>query len=89
MSTVARHPVPQLCLLSQAAPGVRWRVVGCSGGGPLERRLHEIGLPRGSEVRVVQRLGRRGATVVDSHGARLAVGAEVAAQIEVVAVLAG
>ncbi len=83
-SAVSTPGFPDSQPLSAAAVGPLLRIVGVDGGQRLERRLHELGLPRGTTLRIVQRLGRNGATVVLAHGARLAVGADVARRIEVV-----
>lgn len=74
--------------LAEAAAGTRLRVTGIaadSAAGPgLERRLLELGLPRGAEIQVVKRLGRREApVVVAAFGTRLAIGAPMARAIRV------
>jgi len=70
--------------MAEARPGARLRIA--SARGPrLQRRLQELGLPRGALVTVLHRLGRRNAAlVVDAHGARLAIGAAMARDIQVV-----
>ena len=72
-------PVP----LTEAEVGARVRIVGVAGGGGLERRLTELGLPRGAEVAVIGRMGRRGAVIVAAHGTRLVVGPDMAEAISV------
>ncbi len=74
-------PVP----LTEAQVGARVRIVAVAGGGGLERRLTELGLPRGAEVAVIGRMGRRGAVIVAAHGTRLVVGADMAEAISVAA----
>ena len=79
---------PDVFPLSEATPGARLRVSGVSAsteaGEGLERRLLELGLPRGAELHVVKRLGRRNAPlVVASFGTRLAIGAPMARAIQV------
>lgn len=70
--------------LADAASGTRVRITA-TADGHLERRLLELGLPRGSEVTVVRRLGRRNAPlVVAAFGTRVAIGAGMARDIQVV-----
>lgn len=69
--------------LSLAVPGAHLVVAGVSGGRDLQRRLTEMGLPRGAEFEVVGRMGRHGAVIVSIHGTRLVIGAGMADKIEV------
>jgi Fe2+ transport system protein FeoA len=83
MSTVAAVPAADFPL-ADAASGSRLRVTGIAAETGLERRLLELGLPRGAEIEVVKRLGRRNApVVVAAFGARLAIGAAMARDIRV------
>jgi len=79
---------PEAFPLSDARPGARLRVSGVragdAAGAGLERRLLELGLPRGAEIEVVKRLGRGDAPlVVAAFGTRLAIGAPMARAIQV------
>ncbi|MEW5727260.1 MAG: FeoA family protein [Pseudomonadota bacterium] len=69
--------------LSGAATGSRLVVAGVSGGRELQRRLTEMGLPRGAEFEVVGRMGRHGAVIVSIHGTRVVIGAGMADKIQV------
>lgn len=71
--------------LADAQAGARLRVSGVDADPGLERRLLELGLPRGAEISVIRRLGRRNAPLlVAAHGSRLAIGAVMARAIRVV-----
>ncbi len=78
-------PPPAAVPLTEVAAGTRVRIVGVSGGGGLERRLTELGLPRGAELAVIGRMGRKGAMIVAAFGTRLVVGADMAEAISVAA----
>ncbi len=77
------HVHPAASALSRAVTGARLVVAGVSGGRDLQRRLTEMGLPRGAEFEVVGRMGRHGAVIVSIHGARVVIGAGMADKIEV------
>lgn len=71
--------------LSQAKPGARVIVLGFPAGEGLERRLTELGIPKGAEIEITSRMGPKGATIVAIHGSRIVIGADMAARIEVTA----
>ncbi|MDA8230272.1 MAG: FeoA family protein [Magnetospirillum sp.] len=83
-----RDTAPSSASLASAGVGARVRITGVSGGGGLQRRLTELGLPRGAELVVVGRMGRRGPVIVAAHGTRVVVGSDMAEAIAV-SVLAG
>lgn len=80
-------PHGSLCRLSEAGPGARMRIAAIAAGSQIERRLCEMGLPRGTELVVVGRLGRRGAIIVSAHDSRMAIGADMAEAITVAPIL--
>ncbi|MBI5163404.1 MAG: ferrous iron transport protein A [Magnetospirillum sp.] len=69
--------------LAEAHKGERLLVAAVPAGPAVERRLCEMGLPRGAEVTVVGRMGANGAVIVSAHGTRLVIGAAMAAGIAV------
>jgi len=71
--------------LSRAPIGIELRVVEAAGPTALTRRLAELGLRAGSQVRCVQRTPG-GGRILDVSGARIALGREVLATVQAVAV---
>ncbi len=86
VAVLSASPVASVSL-AEAKVGTQVRIIGVQAGFGLERRLTELGLPRGAEVAVVGRMGRRGAVIVAAHGSRLVVGADMAKAITTVAVI--
>lgn len=83
---VARSPVTTHSL-ADASVGSEVRIASVAAGSGLVRRLTELGLPRGAEVTVVGRMGRRGAMILSAHGTRLVIGHDMAAAITVSSVV--
>lgn len=79
MSAQSDAPYP----LAMAAVGEPVRILAVGGGRGLARRMADLGLAVGAEVRVVQRLG--GQVVVARDGARIALGGGMAMKILVAA----
>lgn len=75
-------------LLSRAAPGERVIVSSVKAGWGLQRRLADMGLTPGVEVKVISS-GRPGQVVIEVRGSRLALGHGVASKITVRAAEAG
>jgi ferrous iron transport protein A len=67
--------------------GAHARIVELHGGREMIRRLLSLGLRVGSEIEVVQHRGR--GVVVASHGVRVALGAGVAAKMQMQPVESG
>jgi Fe2+ transport system protein FeoA len=78
-ATLANAPAT----LANAKIGAHVRIVGVSAMAGVERRLTELGLPRGAEVVVTGRMGRQGAMIVAAHGTRLVVGYDMAQAITI------
>ncbi len=68
-------------MLSDAKPGAEVTVLKVVSGEALRARLSELGVYEGAKVRVVK--NDFGPLVLESHGARLALGRGQAAKIEV------
>ena len=68
--------------LSMASSGDRVKLVGVRAGWGLQRRLADLGLTPGVEIRVVS-IGRPGQVVLDVRGSRLALGHGVSGKIMV------
>ncbi len=68
--------------LSMVSPGEQVQVVTIRAGWGLQRRLAEMGLTTGVQVRVINNQ-RPGAVVLDVRGSRLALGHGVAHKIMV------
>jgi ferrous iron transport protein A len=68
--------------LIRANPGEKVVIVGVGAGWGLKRRLADMGLTPGTEVRVIN-IQRPGRVVLDFRGSRLAIGYGVAAKIVV------
>lgn len=66
--------------LTLADEGDRVRIVAVQAGRGMTRRLTDMGLPMGSEIVVVQRLGK-GSVVVAHEQTRMALGAGMAHRI--------
>lgn len=69
--------------LSHAVEGQRVRVVQIEGGGRVRRRLAELGLLPGSEVRVIRSYRSGPLVVIVRQDTRLVLGYGVAAKIMV------
>jgi len=69
--------------LADAPVGAELRIASVAPGSGLVRRLTELGLPRGAELTVVGRMGRRGAMILSAHGTRLVIGHDMASAITV------
>ncbi len=76
------HQQSQGYTLSMAQEDQTVRVVALRAGRNLDRRLTELGIHIGSELRVAQRQGK--ALVVSRDNARIAIGAGMAMKILVV-----
>jgi len=74
---------PATMSLADAPVGSELRIAAVAPGSGLVRRLTELGLPRGAEVTVAGRMGRKGAVILAAHGTRLVIGADMAAAITV------
>ena len=68
--------------LSMATPGNRLRVLSVRAGWGLKRRLADLGLTPGVEIRVLDGYGR-GPLMVEFRGSRIALGHGVALKIMV------
>jgi len=68
--------------LALAALGEPVRISALDLGAGLRRRLRDLGLPMGAEIRALQRLGN-GAMVVTRGALRVALGAEMTRQVMV------
>ena len=73
---------PKPFALGMASEGQSVRIVALRAGRNLDRRLADLGLNIGSQLRVVQRQG--GGLVIARDAARVAVGAGMAMKILVV-----
>jgi ferrous iron transport protein A len=69
-------------ILTRANPGEKVVIVAVRAGWGLRRRLDEMGLATGTEVKVIN-VRRPGRVVLDFRGSRLAIGYGVAAKIVV------
>jgi len=70
--------------LSMAAPGMPVRVAALRGGSSMDRRMTEMGLNVGADIRVVQHQG--GGLVVQRGESRYALGAGLAHRVLVIPV---
>ena len=70
--------------LSMAAPGMSVRVAALRGGNSMDRRMTEMGLNVGADIRVVQHQG--GGLVVQRGESRYALGAGLAHRVMVIPV---
>jgi len=68
-------------MLTDAKPGVEVTVLKVVSGEALHARLSELGIYKGAKIRVIK--NDFGPLVLESHGARLALGRGQAAKIEV------
>lgn len=78
MSDESLNPFP----LSMADEGAKVRIQALRAGRGLDRRLTELGLNTGCELRVIQRQG--GGLLIARGEARIAIGGGMAAKILVV-----
>jgi Fe2+ transport system protein FeoA len=69
--------VPLVCLKE----GVRAVMTHSSGNGNVVRRLSEMGLTPGCELRILRKCGFRGPVEIQVRGASLALGYDLASQI--------
>ena len=81
---MTRVTVPKPFPLAMAQAGDRLRIHALSAGRGLDRRLTELGLNLGTEIRVVQRQG--GGLLLARGDARIAIGGGMAMKILVVPV---
>jgi ferrous iron transport protein A len=68
--------------LAMATPGELVRIVGIRGGLGLGRRLADMGLVPGTDVRIMSG-GRPGPVLLEARGTKLAIGHGVAQKIMV------
>jgi ferrous iron transport protein A len=68
--------------LSMASSGDRVKVISLHAGWGLQRRLADLGLTPGIEIKVISS-GRPGQVVIDVRGSRLALGYGVSGKIMV------
>lgn len=66
--------------LNQPAAGFRGLVARIDGDQALKRKLMSLGIRRGQEVSVLHQ--RKNGVVVMSNGSRVAIGAGIAAQVQ-------
>ena len=74
-------------VLAYAPPGSTVKVIDISGGYGVVRRLYEMGIIPGSELRIV--FNGPGPTVVEKNGTRIAIGKGLAMKILVEVVTHG
>ena len=68
--------------LSMASPGEKVKVAAIKAGWGLERRLADMGLTPGVQIKVVNSLGH-GPVVIEVRGSRLALGHGISHKIMV------